>query len=199
MEKISITRALAELKLLDKRITKAIFESNFVSYSINGKNAINTFKPLEEKQSIEALIARRATIKAAIMKSNATTKVTIGSAEMLVIDAIEMKETIKYKQSFLQELKHQQQSTKYTISSTNETVNSRLDKLLEANFGKDSKTKSEEMEAIAKPFLERNEAKLEDPLNLDSLIESLSEEILTFTSNVDYVLSESNALTQIEI
>jgi hypothetical protein len=55
------------------------------------------------------------------------------------------------------------------------------------------------MEAIAKPFLERNEAKLEDPLNLDSLIESLSQEILEFTSNVDYVLSESNALTQIEI
>lgn len=199
MEKITITRALAELKLLDKRITKAISDGKFVSYSINSKNAINTFKPLEEKQSIEALIARRATIKAAIMKSNATTKVTIGGVEMLVIDAIEMKETIKYKQSFLQQLKQQQQSTKYTISSTNENVNARLDKLLEANFGKDSKTKSEEMEAIAKPFLERNEAKLEDPLNLDSLIESLSEEILAFTSNVDYVLSESNALTQIEI
>lgn len=199
MEKISVTRALAELKLLDKRITKAISDGKFVSYSINGKNAINTFKPLEEKQSIEALITRRAALKAAIMKSNATTKVNIGGVEMLVIDAIEMKETIKYKQSFLQQLKQQQQSTKYSISSTNETVSSRLDKLLEANFGKDSKTKSEEMEAIAKPFLERNEAKLEDPLNLDSLIESLSEEILVFTSNVDYALSESNALTQIEI
>ena len=199
MEKITITRALAELKLLDKRITKAIYDGNFVSYSINGKNTINTFKPLEEKQSIEALIARRAAIKAAIMKSNATTNVNIGGVEMLVIDAIEMKETIKYKQSFLQQLKQQQQSTKYTISSTNENVKARLDKLLEANFGKDSKTKAEEMEAISKPFLERNEAKLEDPLNLDSLIESLSEEILAFTSNVDYALSESNALTQIEI
>lgn len=199
MEKITITRALAELKLLDKRITKAIYDGKFVSYSINGKNIHSTFKPSEEKQSIEALIARRAALKAAIMKSNATTNVNIGGVEMLVIDAIEMKETIKYKQSFLQQLKQQQQSTKYTISSTNENVNARLDKLLEANFGKDSKTKSEEMEAISKPFLERNEAKLEDPLNLDSLIESLSEEILAFTSNVDYALSESNALTQIEI
>ena len=133
------------------------------------------------------------------MKSNATTKVTIGSKEMLVIDAIEMKETIKYKQAFLQQLKSQQQNIRYTIQSTNENVQARLDKLLEANFGKESKTKSDEMEAIAKPFLERNEAKLEDPLNLDNLIESLSQEILEFTSNVDYVLSESNALTQIEI
>ena len=199
MEKITITRALAELKLLDKRIAKAISEGKFVSYSINGKNAINTFKPSEEKQSIEALIARRATIKAAIMKSNATTKVTIGNVEMLVIDAIEMKETIKYKENFLQQLKSQQLNIRYTIASTNENVNARLDKLLEANFGKESKTKADEMEAISKPFLERNEAKLEDPLNLDSLIESLSEEILAFTSNVDYALSESNALTQIEI
>ena len=199
MEKISITRALAELKLLDKRITKAINEANFISYSINGKNAINTFKPAEEKQSIEALITRRASLKAAIMKSNATTKVTIGGVEMLVIDAIEMKETIKYKQTFLEQLKSQYQNIRYTISSTNENVNARLDKLLEANFGKDGKAKSEEMEAISKPFLERNEAKLEDPLNLETLIETLSEEILAFTSNVDYVLSESNALTQIEI
>ena len=199
MEKITITRALAELKLLDKRIAKAISEGKFVSYSINGKNAINTFKPSEEKQSIEALIARRATIKAAIMKSNATTKVTIGNVEMLVIDAIEMKETIKYKENFLQQLKSQQLNIRYTIASTNENVNARLDKLLEANFGKESKTKADEMEAISKPFLERNEAKLEDPLNIDSLIESLSEEILAFTSNVDYALSESNALTQIEI
>ena len=199
MEKITITRALAELKLLDKRIAKAISEGKFVSYSINGKNAINTFKPSEEKQSIEALIARRATIKAAIMKSNATTKVTIGNVEMLVIDAIEMKETIKYKENFLQQLKSQQNNIRYTIASTNENVNARLDKLLEANFGKESKTKADEMEAISKPFLERNEAKLEDPLNIDSLIESLSEEILAFTSNVDYALSESNALTQIEI
>lgn len=199
MEKISITRALTELKLLSKRITKAINDGKFISYSINGKNAINTFKPSEEKQSIEALISRRATLKSAIMKSNATTKVTIGSKEMLVIDAIEMKETIKYKQAFLQQLKSQQQNIRYTIQSTNENVQARLDKLLEANFGKESKTKSDEMGAIAKPFLERNEAKLEDPLNLDSLIESLSQEILEFTSNVDYVLSESNALTQIEI
>lgn len=199
MEKISITRALAELKLLDKRITKAINDGKFISYSINGKNAINTFKPSEEKQSIEALISRRATLKSAIMKSNAITKVTIGSKEMFVIDAIEMKETIKYKQSFLQQLKSQQQNIRYTIQSTNENVQARLDKLLEANFGKESKTKSDEMEAIAKPFLERNEAKLEDPLNLDNLIESLSQEILEFTSNVDYVLSESNALTQIEV
>jgi hypothetical protein len=56
------------------------------------------------------LISRRATLKSAIMKSNATTKVTIGSKEMLVIDAIEMKETIKYKQAFLQQLKSQQQN-----------------------------------------------------------------------------------------
>ena len=133
------------------------------------------------------------------MKSNATTKVTIGNVEMLVIDAIEMKETIKYKENFLQQLKSQQNNIRYTIASTNENVNARLDKLLEANFGKESKTKADEMEAISKPFLERNEAKLEDPLNIDSLIESLSEEILAFTSNVDYALSESNALTQIEI
>lgn len=199
MEKLTVTRALAELKLLDKRIEKTINENNYITYSVNKKLAVSTFTPKESLQSVTDLIERRALLKAAIMKSNATTKVTIGKKEMLVIEAIETKQTIAYKQTLLQKLKLQQQSVKYEISKLNEKTQERLDKLLEANFGKDSKTKSDETDAIVKPFLDRNEPRLEDPLAIDSIIQELSDEILDFMSNVDYALSESNALTQIEI
>lgn len=101
MESISITRALSELKLLDKRILKGIKDADFLSYEINKKNVLKTFEPKEQLQSVEDLIARRSTLKSKIMESNASTKVKIAGKEMLVIEAIEMKETIQYKKQLL--------------------------------------------------------------------------------------------------
>ena len=38
MEKITVTRALSQLKLLDKRINKAIENSDFANFTIGGKS-----------------------------------------------------------------------------------------------------------------------------------------------------------------
>lgn len=199
MENISITRALAELKLLDKRISKGIKDSDFLSYEINKKNILKTFEPKEQLQSVEDLIARRALLKSKIMESNASTKVKIAGKEMLVIEAIEMKETIQYKKQLLKTLENTRLAVRTRIENINEDVKHRLDGLLQANFGKESKTKDSETEAIAKPFLERNEAKEVDLIDIDNKIKTLSDEIDTFESEVDFVLSESNSLTKISI
>jgi len=199
MEKISITRALSELKLLDKRINKSIKDANFLSYEVNGKNYLKTFEPKEQLQSVEDLIQRRSLLKTKIMESNASTVVKIAGKEMLVIEAIEMKETIQYKKQLLLTLESTRKSVRSKIESINEDVKYRLDGLLQANFGKESKTKDSESEAIAKPFLERNEAKEIDLIDIDNKIKTLSEEIDAFESEVDFVLSESNSLTKIDV
>lgn len=199
MESISITRALSELKLLDKRILKGIKDADFLSYEINKKNVLKTFEPKEQLQSVEDLIARRSTLKSKIMESNASTKVKIAGKEMLVIEAIEMKETIQYKKQLLSTLEATRKSVRSKIESINEDVKYRLDGLLQANFGKESKTKDSETDAISKPFLERNEAKEVDLIDIDNKIKTLSEEIDSFESEVDFVLSESNSLTKINV
>lgn len=199
MESISITRALSELKLLDKRIQKGIKDADFLSYEINKKNALKTFQPKEQLQSVEDLITRRSLLKAKIMESNAKTVVKIAGKDMLVIEAIEMKETIQYKKSLLNTLQSTRKSVRSKIESINEDVKYRLDGLLQANFGKESKTKDSETDAISKPFLERNEAKEVDLIDIDKKIDELENEILSFESEVDFILSESNSLTKIEI
>ena len=101
MAKYSIHRALAELKLLDKRITKTIDNLKVITYKKGNKLEYNIteeeFKAVVEAdmQSVKDLITRRKEIKEKIVKSNAETLVTIAGKEMTVAAAIERKESIK--------------------------------------------------------------------------------------------------------
>lgn len=199
LEKISITRALSELKLLDKRIRKLIKSSCFIDYTVNSKQNVKDFNPESDLQSVNDLIARRKNIKSAIMKSNATTNVTIGGVTMTVIDAIEMKEGIEYKKLLREKMLIQRRDVLSLIENINIDVDARLDKLLQANFGKESKTKDSETEAISKPFLERNQAVESDPIGINDVYMDLDTEIDEFESEVDFTLSESNSTTFIEV
>lgn len=203
---MSITRALAELKLLDKKIEKATRQGLFVSTAV-GKKPVKGYKTNEEfeqtatsqYQSVLALIKRRQVIKSAIVQSNATTVVEIAGVKMTVAEAIERKTSITYEQELLRKVSLDFYQANDRAETENERVKHRLDQLLEANFGKDAKAKDTEVEAIAKPFLEQNETKVIDPIGARKEIEKLQESIDNFLTEVDFVLSESNTITKIEI
>jgi len=200
MEKITITRALSQLKLLDKRITKAIKNSSFGNYTVGGKPNDSDFTPKEDFQKITDLIDYRAKIKSGIMKKNSTTKVKIGDKTMTVVDAIEMKDSIKYTKELLRKIGTDINTATENCDNINYDVQRRLDSLLEANFGKDTKSSSRDYSAVSDPFLERNEAKLSPEVdNFRKIYEELENEIDVFESEVDLVLSESNSTTFIQI
>jgi cupin superfamily acireductone dioxygenase involved in methionine salvage len=133
--------------------------------------------------------------------SNAVTKVTIADVEMTVADAIERKTSIVYEQTLLNTLKRQTMNSKSTVATENQKVEIRLDQQLNQMFGNDnvSAKTSEGAIAYAKEFRNQNEFELIDPLSIDKEIEKLEKGIDDFLSEVDYVLSTSNALTEIEI
>jgi hypothetical protein len=90
---MSITRALAELKRLDDRINRETTAAQYVGVSVGkGENkkvasGSMTVTDLEKKikstyDSITDLFTRRATIKSAIVLSNAKTLVTINGKKM---------------------------------------------------------------------------------------------------------------------
>lgn len=85
------------------------------------------------------------------------------------------------------------------VDQVNEDMNYRLDQHLETIFGREFKTSNQETDAVIKSFKEQNEAKLIDPINLKEKIELLEKEIEDFLTEVDHVLSVSNATTTIEI
>jgi hypothetical protein len=61
------------------------------------------------------------------------------------------------------------------------------------------KTNPETITALTTSFRDNNKVELVDPLDLSAKIVSLEEELDSFETNVDWVLSESNAVTRIEV
>lgn len=205
--KLSLHRALAELKMLNKRILGAMNEGKYVTYQIGEEKpkVYQSKKEFEEAalagyQSVNDLIKRRNEIKSKLILANATTKVNIAGVEMTIAEAIDQKDFIEYKQSLLNELKRQFAVAHQMIEREKEDMEKRLDKRLESDLGsKDRKNHAAEVEEITENFLKRYNPTMVDPIKIREEIIKLDEEINTFTLEVDAVLSEVNATTTIEL
>lgn len=205
--KISIHRALAELKLLDKRINKELnsgFEVSTLkpigqSVTIDGRSVDYFIKKADGKiQSVLDLIARRDEIKRKVVLSNATTKVFIGGKEYTVAEAIEQKSFLANKRFLVQSLKENLTINKATLERKQAQVETNLEKQLEAlntGNGKDNN----DLKGFIDTFRNKNGYELVTATNLVDYIEKLDNETEAFISEVDAVLSESNAITTIEI
>lgn len=211
MEAMSITRGLAELKRLDDKIQRASREGVFVAVT-TGKNTSQ--KVHEVSMTVDAaktkiqssfdtlygLFTLRASLKAAIVKSNAVTMIKILGREVTVAEAIEMKTSVANKKLLVAIM--QQQYAK--CNSTVAVLNAKLDEVIEANlktiYGAD-KSKADPLayESIAKPQREQKEAALLDPKDVVKKIADLTEEISVIETELDFTLSESNARTIIEV
>ena len=202
--KISITRALAELKLLDSRITKTTYEIKFAvcvtkntNYNIN-KNEFCS-QTIAKQQSLMDLIARREKLKSAIMKSNAITMVKIGSKEMTVIEAIETKTTIKYKEALLEVLKHQRLQVTKEYEAHKDKVKKAIDANITQICSRDVKPDPSTIQDLTDMMWKNDPVEIYDPIGLDKTIDALTLEIEDFKSNVDFALSENNSLTLIDV
>lgn len=203
---ISITRALSELKLLDKRINTAIQSSEFAGMAV-GKKPVQGYFSDEDFNtrvqanwdSVNALIARRDAIKSAITLSNATQEVVVNGVTMTVAKAIDMKNSIGYKKLLLQKMKNDYTTVLVAVSRKNQDVDNKLEQQLAVLYGRDAKVTDTEREMVTKPYREEHEAKFHDPIKLRDKIEALESEIVGFESEVDFVLSESNTITKIVV
>jgi hypothetical protein len=205
----SISQALAELTLLQKRIIKET--NNFLAVDIvkgKGKNVVKSNLPITDfeknvtsaYQKINDLINRRKKIQSAIMKSNAQTIVKINNEEMTVVDALALKENIKFSQNLLEQITRTNTARINDMEIGNRNVEANLQRLLESQFGKDNTNdNADEMKKIESFYQESNSYKLIDPLNVSELIKKLDENIDNFENTIDYILSTSNATTTIII
>jgi TATA-box binding protein (TBP) (component of TFIID and TFIIIB) len=202
MATMSITQGLAELKLLDKRLAKRLDGVAWTAVSTKTKkvDAEELKKTASsEYHSYMDLVLRRDTIKRAIVLSNAATLVSIGKWTGTVAEAIEHKSSIVYKKKLLEKMKQNSMTTQEEFQAANEEVTLRLDRLLSSELGKDIKTNPETIASLTASFQETNKVVLVDPLGLKKMIADLEEEIDSFETNVDWVLSETNGKTQIKI
>ena len=214
MEKHNMTahQALAELKVIDDRIMKAISSGVYVTANKHSNDKINgvtvaTFKENMKSahQKASDLIARRNAIKRALVLSNATTKVTIGGEEYTVAEAIEMKNHgMEFKRIFMETMNVQFNRAKNEIwKNSGEMLEEKAEKYILAFIQaqpKDSKmtANDETVKNLRKDYIERNTYDLIDPLGIEKRIAVMQEEIDKFNVEIDAALSVSNATTVIE-
>lgn len=201
---ISITRALSELKTLDARIQR-LTESRWVAMAINKKvsHTVNqqdfSVTVKATKQQLTDLMERRNKIKCAIVQSNAVTKVTIGSTEYTVAEAIERKNTVQQEEALVHVLHNQLFKVNAEVEKHNMVANNQLNTLLGQMVSKEATVAQESIDALSTSFREQNFAVLVDPLGVETLVEELQESISEFKMNVDFSLSEINAVTKITV
>lgn len=208
--KISITRALVELKRYDQRINQALSGAQFVTVAI-GKNQKKrlqnnqqesefTANAVASSQKIQDLIQNRQKLKASIVASNASTMVQILNDTMTVAEAIELKNSVTYLQNARNLLSQQLAIAKNSVDKINSALDAKIETSLNTVYGSEkAKVDEATYDAVAKPLNEAGFASIVDPINAAKQIEELDTVISAIESELDFVLSESNAKTEIEV
>lgn len=211
MTKISVTRALAELKVLPDRIKTAsqALASTAVDVKVGRTSNVTrtgipfaTFEENQTKafQSLNDMIKRRERLKALIIKSNAVTTVNFLGETITVAEAIERKSSLELKNQVLSHLRAYRSHAENTKNSLNARLDESIEKQLNTLFGNDKgKVDQASVEAVQNTLRDRQEASIVGLANLDKQIETLYNQVQAEQVELDFLLSEINAKTEIEI
>jgi hypothetical protein len=206
MPKMSVQRALTELKNVSSRIENGISSLNLVKAHQKGKNIgpqtvesfVNSGK--ENLQSITDLVKRASKLKTAINMSNTVTEVTVAGKTMTVLEAIIKKDVIKHEAHLLAVIEHQLLKETRTMDAKNVEVSERAENLAKSFLSADSKTDAAgQVKKIQDDFIESNNWLLANGTFAHEFVSLHKGETQEFLNEVDFTLSESNAVTLIEI
>ena len=208
-EVMNVHQALAELKTMESRITKAVREPEWVIANKHSNTKIGGVNIEEWKANVKAahakvmdLIRRRDAIKRAVVNSNAVTKVTVAGKEYTVAEAIDRKNNgTQFLTMLAQRMAHDHTQAKMNADRANGAeLERRADDHVKVMIGNsDMKGATVEAQRIRKEFIEAQTTELVDPIGVYKVIAELDEEVTSFLTAVDAALSVSNAITQITV
>ena len=205
--KISITRGLSELKVLKNRYEREIRDAKLIGVSVGKKmvSPYTSYKPsdFEEQakagfQSLVDLEKRIIEIKTKIDQSNFITKVKVAGQEMTVLEEKKKKNLVDLKEQRLLLLKQQLKSARNSFEEAEKKNRERVEKNVADQTA--AGTKDANLEAEVKESIDRlYPLALIDPIKVEDEIKKEEKFLEDFKGEVDFVLSESNSLTYIEI
>ena len=208
-ETMNVHQALAELKTMEKRITTAIREQEWVVANKHSNTKIGGVSIEEWKAAVKAqhqkvmdLIRRRDAIKRAVVNSNAVTKLMVAGVEYTVAEAIDRKNNgTQFLAMLAQRIAHDHTMAKTNADRANgPELDRRADEHVRIMIGNgDMKGATAEAQRVRKEFIEAQTTELVDPIGAVKIIAELDEEVSSFLTNVDAALSVSNAVTSITL
>ena len=210
-EKMTVHKALAELKIIDSRIEKAVQNAHFVHSCKSGVDKIYGMTISDYKEDIKSgyqkvidLINRRNAMKRAVVLSNAATKVVVGDKEYTVAEAIDMKnhgmDSLKY---LIREMTYQYNEAAGLFNRNSgdeleDKANQYVMNILKSQGDSADKADAKQVQALHDSYVANNEFVMIDPLDIAKKIEEIDDMVDEFNAEIDSALSVSNAITVIE-
>jgi thioredoxin reductase len=205
MAEYSITRALVELKKINKEIEQ--LTPNMKMFIATGDNKKIPNINFDEAQAttqaqydqIVSRIIRYSKIQNAIHESNAKTLVMVGGKEMTVLEAINLKKVGGFKQDLLNRLTALRSRAILQKDQTDQKMEDEISTMAQSLAGSGNTVKQEQLD-VARVSVEKNKkAEIVSLSEVNKQIEDLQKEVNDIESELDFILSESNAITKITI
>lgn len=217
-DKMLVTQALDERDLLVKKINDKIEKASFV----------DTIKPNEEKvldarvsreefakdaesayQQIQDLIDRFQKIDAAIVASNANTRINTTYGEFTVAGAISLRSRLRgigsydgeadFEAALQLKMEKDFQKRLSAAELKNKQLQSTAESMRLSILGKDTKVKDEKPLEVVEAYVKENTTELVDPLDVQKKTAMLKEKRDTLLTELDTQIKVSNATTFIEV
>lgn len=214
MEKMLVTQALDVRELLRKKINDSIRSADLIDVKKPGSDKLQwsklsldefTERSKAKLQSIKDMIDRYYRLDAAILLSNATTKIKIGDKEMTVAAAINLRKTLATKNdekdlngALIFKLQVLLGSANDFIAKSEEAANKQRESMCNAVASSDNEKISGDSLNSINAYCDGLVYKMVDPLNIKDMYDELSSEREELKANIESAIKISNATTFIE-
>lgn len=201
--KMSITRALAQVKLIESKLGKD-FEEGF-DVEINGKlKYFPNFtteqfekEALAQMNSFEDLFKNRLKIKSAIARANIDTKISLLGTEYSIIELIDLKKSSQYKQNVYINLMYNYNKCKSDVVNQDVKIESEVSKQVEVANSNKTQVSKDLTTTLTETYKTLWGGKI---VGLDiNKIYKEKEELDKLVAEIDMILSEINSKTEIEV
>ncbi len=204
MTKMTLTRLLSEIKTTEEQINNFPIIAGVGSKKTKRVDA--EYMPIEdfEKESQSrfdkwfALQTKLITLKAARNKANTTTMVTVRGETMSMDTAVAKKALLPIQQAALTQLKNQIAMADKQVQKAETDVQTAVEK--STNTAAAAGSVTEEQLSVFRAMYDASLGKtLVIGSNIKAALANLETYIAEFTAEIDYVLSEANATTTVDV
>lgn len=200
--KMSITRALAQVKLIESKLGRA-----FAGFDVEINGKLKYFpnftteqfekEALVEVTSFEDLFKNRLRIKSAIARANIDTKISLLGTEYSIIELIDLKNSSQYKKNVYTNLINNYNKCKNDVVNQDVKIENEVSKQVEVANSNKTQVSKDLTTTLTETYKTLWGGKI---VGLDiNKISKEKEELDKLVAEIDMILSEINSKTEIEV
>ena len=200
--KMSITRALAQVKLIESKLGRA-----FAGFDVEVNGKLKGFpnftteqfekEALVEVNSFEDLFKNRLKIKSAIARANIDTKISLFGTEYSIIELIDLKNSSQYKKNVYTNLINNYNKCKSDVVNQDVKIENEVSKQVEVANSNKTQVSKDLTTTLTETYKTLWGGKI---IGLDiNKISKEKEDLDKLVAEIDMILSEINSKTEIEV